>query len=53
MLTLCNALWFNGHPYAAVLVYLPVQVATVFANNCTVLLALVLGANAERIGTDL
>jgi hypothetical protein len=50
MLTLANTLWANGHVYTAVILYLPVQVASVLAQNSTVLLALILGVNAERIG---
>ena len=50
MLDYCNTLWSQGYFYTAVLLYLPVQIATVFLHNITLYIALIIGANFRAEG---
>lgn len=45
LLDYCNSLWSHGHYYAAVLAYMPAQLAIVFYHNIGVYFTLLIGAN--------
>ena len=43
-----NTLWYSGHFYAAVLLYLPVQVAIVLSHNITLWIVLCCGNSLSK-----
>ena len=52
LLNLANGLWSTGHFYQAVLVFMPVQIAYVFAHNFGLWATLIVG-NSYRKGRQM